>query len=224
GRQLSLVFLGKARSEAAGRAQENPPLMIVPLLVLAVLSLAGGALNLPGVHSLASWLEPVLGHEAAEFDPQVAAISSGLAILGLGLAAAIYRRRPVGAGEEDWIARALGPVFKAIRAKWWVDEVYQTLLVRPYQRLAEFLAWTVDEHLWHDRFHDGVLAAGFRRATDWLSQSFDLQGIDAAANGLGAVTQRAARGLRSLQSGFVRTYALAVLVGSLLILSYLVIR
>jgi NADH-quinone oxidoreductase subunit L len=224
GRQLVLVFFGTARSEAAGDARENPPVIIVPLLILAVLSLAGGALNLPGSHALASWLEPILGAEASKFDPLVAAVSGALALLGLGLAAAIYGRRPVRSGEEDPLARGLGPLFQGIRAKWWVDELYAALLVRPYERLAEFLAWTVDERLWHDGFHDGVLAAGFRRATEWLAQSFDLKGIDAAANGLGTLAQRAAAGLRFLQSGFVRTYALAILVGSLLILSYLVIR
>jgi NADH-quinone oxidoreductase subunit L len=57
-----------------------------------------------------------------------------------------------------------------------------------------------------------------------LADSFDLKGIDAAANRLAGVVQRAAAGFRVLQTGFVRTYALSVLVGSILILSYLVLN
>ncbi|MEX0787405.1 MAG: NADH-quinone oxidoreductase subunit L [Anaerolineales bacterium] len=223
GRQLMLVFFGRPRSEAAGHARENPPVMIVPLVALAALSFLGGALNLPGVHTLEHWLEPSLRAEPVEFSPLVAGISASLAVLGLGLAVLLYRQ-PVRPGAEDPLARLLGPVFRGIRAKWWVDEGYTALVVRPYEKLAEFLAWTVDERLWHDRFHEDVLAAGFRRSTAWLADSFDLKGIDATSNRLAAMVQRAASGFRVLQSGFVRTYALSVLVGSILILSYLVLH
>ena len=54
--------------------------------------------------------------------------------------------------------------------------------------------------------------------------SFDLPVIDGAANGLGRATQAWAGGLRRLQSGYVRTYALAVLIGAVLMLTYIVLR
>jgi NADH-quinone oxidoreductase subunit L len=62
GRQIWMVFFGEARHEAAAHAEESKPIITVPLMVLAALSLLGGALNLPfeGFHQLGHWLEYTL--------------------------------------------------------------------------------------------------------------------------------------------------------------------
>jgi NADH-quinone oxidoreductase subunit L len=57
GRQILMVFFGEPRSPAAEHAQESPALMTVPLIVLAGLSILGGALNLPSIHTFGHWLE-----------------------------------------------------------------------------------------------------------------------------------------------------------------------
>jgi NADH-quinone oxidoreductase subunit L len=106
--------------------------------------------------------------------------------------------------------------------KWWVDELYEVLFIRPYIWLAHFFAETIDWRFWHDWFHDSVLGAVYRNGSHWLATAFDLRVIDAIANGLGAVTQGAAVRLRNLQTGYIRNYALAVLVGGLLVLSYFI--
>ena len=64
GRQILMVFFGKPRTEAASHAQENPPIMTVPLIILAVLAALGGLLNwpiiagwaAPGANALSAWL------------------------------------------------------------------------------------------------------------------------------------------------------------------------
>ncbi|MEW6567371.1 MAG: NADH-quinone oxidoreductase subunit L [Chloroflexota bacterium] len=225
GRQIWLVFFGQPRSEPARHAAENPKIMTVPLIGLAVLTLLGGALNLPGLHSLADWLGNTLGEvEAMEFQPLVAAISVGLAVISIYLSWMFYGRHPVEADGPDPLRSVLGPVFVALERKWWVDELYAALVVRPYVRLAELLADVVDGRFWHDWFHDVVLARGFRSVTDWLSQGFDLPVIDGAANGLGRLTQRGAARLSRLQTGYVRDYALSLLLGGVALLGYLLLR
>jgi NADH-quinone oxidoreductase subunit L len=249
GRQILMVFFGEPRSGAASHAPENPPVMTVPLILLAGGAIIGGALNLPGVHTLSHWLEHTLHVHIAEFNLQVAAISTGLALLAIGLAWLLYGRRPMEAGQPDPLRRLLGPIFVGMENKWWVDELYDWLFVRRYVDLANFLADIIDWRFWHDWFHEGVLARGyvaltgflanvlddrfwhdwfhdsflarsFREATHWLNYVFDMRVIDATANGIGNLTKAVSGRLRFLQTGYVRNYALAILAGVLLVLSY----
>ncbi len=220
GRQILMVFFGAARSEAAEHAPENPPLITIPLSLLAFGAVIGGALNLPGLHSLTDWIEHTLHVHVSEFNLQVAAISTGLALLAIGLAWLIYGRKPLTRGQADPLRKWLGPIFVGMENKWWVDEIYNAIIIRPYIALAAFLADVVDWRFWHDWFHDTVLARSFRLGTQWLSSGFDAHVIDGAVNGLGSLTKGAAARLRLVQTGYVRNYALALFVGVLLILSY----
>ncbi|HEX2909143.1 MAG TPA: NADH-quinone oxidoreductase subunit L, partial [Phototrophicaceae bacterium] len=119
-RQIFLVFFGKGRTHAAEHAPESARTMLIPLIALAVLAAVGGALNLPGVHTLGSWLEHTTHEaEAATFNGTVAAISTVLALAGIFLAYWLYGRQP--AGEKEPLQ---GAVFNALNHKWWVDELY----------------------------------------------------------------------------------------------------
>ncbi|NIS80973.1 MAG: NADH-quinone oxidoreductase subunit L [Anaerolineales bacterium] len=220
GRQILMVFFGEPRSDAAEHAPENPPVITVPLILLAVGAILGGLLNFPGVHTLTDWLEHTLHVHVSDFNLQVAATSTGLALLAIALSWRLYGRAPMEEGQPDPLRKLLGPIFVGMENKWWVDEIYDFLIVRPYVALAAFLADVVDWRFWHDWFHDSVLARAFREGTRWLNDAFDLRVIDGAANGLGDLTKGVAARLRLLQTGYVRNYALAVLVGVLLILSY----
>ncbi len=226
GRQLFMVFGGHARSEAAKAARENPPVMVVPLIGLAALAVLGGAINLPGLHPLTSFLEHTLEHlHATEFNPLVAGISSGLAGAGLLAAWLAYGRPTLRKGfVNDPLRARLGPIWTGIEHKWWVDELYDVLVAQPYVRLAGFLADTLDGRFWHDWFHDQVLARSFRNATGWLNYGFDLPVIDGAANRLADLTRGVANWLRGVQTGYVRNYAISVFIGLVLMLSYLLIR
>jgi NADH-quinone oxidoreductase subunit L len=223
GRQVLMVFFGEPRSKAAAHAVESRAVMTVPLMILAGLSILGGVLNLPGIHTLTDWLEHTLHHvHATDFNFQVAGLSVLFALAAILLAYVIYGREPMKQGQKDPLRRILGPIFVGMENKWWVDELYALLFIRPYIILADFLADVVDWRFWHDWFHDSVLGAAYRNGSQWLAQAFDLQVIDAAANGLATLTKGASNRLRLIQSGYVRNYALAVLVGGVLVLSYFI--
>lgn len=196
GRQIVLVFFGKARSEAAAQAEESPKVVTIPLMILAGLSVLGGLLNLPGVLTLEHWLAHTFGEsEGAGFVWSVAGISLALALLGLWLAWTIYRHAPTSQKEPDVLQKALGPLFTAMEHKWWVDELYTAIVLNPIKAIAGF-----------------------------FSNTIDLKGIDAAGTGLANATTGLGNWLRRFQNGYVRTYALWMLLGMLAIMTFLVLK
>ncbi|MDH3944053.1 MAG: proton-conducting transporter membrane subunit, partial [Anaerolineae bacterium] len=227
GRQIWMVFFGKPRSHGAEAAVESPRTMTIPLMVLAALSVAGGFMNFPTTHQFTNWLEGTLGHDfahATEFNWTVALTSTALAIAAIYISWLIYGRKPLEAGQPDPLRAKLGPLFTGLNNKWYVDELYEAVIIRPYQWLARFLAETVDWRFWHDFVHDSLLARGFRALTHFLANPVDLGVIDGIANGLAKFVQGSAASLRLLQTGFVRNYALSVFFGVVVILGYLIFR
>ena len=226
GRQVWMVFFGKPRHEAAAHAEESKPIITVPLMILAGLAVLGGALNLPGLHTLTDWLEhTIAGVEAGEFNFLVAGLSTGLALLAIFLAWTLYGHKPLAEGQKDPLKKLLGPVFTIFERKYWVDEAYGALFINRFVDVARFLADIIDGRFWHDWFHEKVIAGTY----NWLSRTvldlrIDTQGIDAFFNWLGELTKRISAGLRRWQNGFVRSYALAVLAGVVVILGYLLLK
>jgi NADH-quinone oxidoreductase subunit L len=196
GRQVSMVFFGHPRTAEAGRATESPSVITIPLIVLAVLSIVGGGLNLPGVYTLEHWLEPALEQNLhVSFDWVVAVGSTLLALFGLFFAWVVYSRRQPKVESSDPLALRMKRLFKTLYNGWYIDSAYQQIIVNPYHRLANFLA-----------------------------VSFDLVIIDGFVNGVGELVRASAAGLRRLQNGFVRTYVLFVLAGVVAMLTYLAFR
>lgn len=196
GRQVFLVFFGKSRTPAAENATESPAIITFPLVILALLSILGGGLNLPGVYTLEHWLEHSLEHSlAVGFAWPVALTSVLLALAGILLAWWVYGQRRTAASGPDPLQRPLGGVFQALTHKWWVDELYHALFVGPYLRLSGALAKT-----------------------------FDLGGIDGLVNGFATVSTSIAQVVRRLQNGLVRSYTFMILLGVVAIMTYLVLR
>jgi NADH-quinone oxidoreductase subunit L len=225
GRQVLLVFFGKARSHAAEKAVESPLVMTVPLTVLAALSVLGGFINIPGVHQFTDWLGHTFGHElahATEFNIIVALSATLLALGAIYLAWLLYGRKPLEAKQPDPLKARLGAVFTGMENKWWVDEFYAWLILRAYKRFATFLAEKVDWAFWHDWVHDSLIARGFRGLAHFLANPVDLGVIDSIANGLAASANGLAKGLSFFQTGFVRNYALVTFLGVVIVLGYLV--
>ena len=194
GRQLLMIFSGNGRTSEAKAAVENPAIITIPLILLAVLSVIGGGLNLPGILTLEKWLEHSLGAtHASEFVIPVAVFSLLIALSGLLVAWLIYGRKPLAAKENvDPLAKPLGFLFSGMKNKWWVDELYQAMVIKPFRGLASF-----------------------------LSRQVDLGLIDGIGNGLGKMTRSVALYVRQLQNGFVRFYAVMFLLGVIAIFSYL---
>ena len=228
GRQIWMVFFGEPRHEAAAHAQESPRVMTVPLMVLAFLSVVGGALNLPfeGFHNLGHWLEHTL-HEVESLplnlcsrgDFNRACPACHCCIL------VIYGRNPLRAGEIDPLKRRLGAIFTGAENKWYVDEIYHAIIVTPFVKISQFLADVIDWRFWHDWFHETVIAGTYNWVSHIaLNRYADQRGIDAFANGLASVTQWLSATMRKVQNGFVRSYALSVLLGVVLIVGYLILK
>ena len=238
GRQIWMVFFGKPRSEVAGHAEESPKVMTVPLMVLAALSVLGGLLNFPGLDTLKNWLGHTIvavEHEAevapwlavswGGFNPIVALISLVLALAAIYVSWLIYGRKPLETGQRDPLKQPLGFFFTGMENKWYVDEIYTAVILRPYGAVSRFLADVIDWRFWHDWFHEKVIAGTYNYVSKTiLDLHIDRQFIDAIGNGLGNLTRRVSGGLRRLQNGFVRSYALAVLFGVVIIVGYLLLK
>ena len=200
----------------------------MPLMVQAALSLLGGGLNLPfeGFHNLTHWLGHTLGEvEGLPLNLGVAGISTLLALLAIFFSWLLYGRNPLKKDQPDPLKKPLGFLFTGMENKWFVDEGYWAVFVDRYIDLSRFLADVVDWRFWHDWFHDKVIAGTY----NWLSNIglnlyADQRGIDAFANWLGATTQWLSATTRKVQNGFVRSYALSVLLGVVLILGYLLLK
>ncbi|MBW7959331.1 MAG: NADH-quinone oxidoreductase subunit L [Anaerolineae bacterium] len=245
GRQLIMVFFGQPRHAAAEHAHESPALMTRPLVVLAGLTVLGGLLNVPylsaaaaeraGMHAkgfwlaLEQWVAPSipalelaeegvlhLPHTPISVSYAVAGLSMLLAVGGLALAYLIYRGRPKTYDEPDRLSRT--PIW------WWsilpLNSLHMKILVPGFNRMAAWLAFKFDGEFWSDFLHDRVLRDTFVSFADFSSDVLDSQGVDGLVNGSATVVRRLSGLLRLTQTGYVRTYALAVFLGAVGLLVY----
>jgi NADH-quinone oxidoreductase subunit L len=194
-RLVFLAFFGPFRSDKP--VHESPRAMTVPMGILAFGTLVGGVVGVSAVNGiLPRFLAPVLGtvKEGHHGLPTLtlAAISVGVALLGIGLAWFVYR-----SGQVDWVAMRVRfqPVQRTLASGWWFDGIYSAVIVYPGKAMAAFLAYVVDQ-----RIIDG--------AVGWVGRG---------------MTALASVGRRT-QTGLVRTYALAFLLGVVAILWYVAAR
>ncbi|MEY3616333.1 MAG: NADH-quinone oxidoreductase subunit [Actinomycetota bacterium] len=202
-RQVILVFFGQARwQDHAGehgahgdfRPHESPKVMLIPLVVLSVLSVVGGAMQLPfskNLHFLEHWLEPVV--EDAErsikgswaYDNKYVLLLAAIvvALTGIVLAVAVYAKRRLPAIEPRVLEQA-----------WFYDATVARLV-------------------------GGPGAAAFRGIT-----AFDANVVDGAVDGAGSLARGAGTIARRSQSGFVRTYAVVLTLGAVVVLAWFVLR
>ena len=197
-RLFVLTFRGTERFREATEGHdphESPWVMTTPLVILAVLSVLGGALDLPWVHrySLAGFLGPfITSYNAAPG----AAPSTGVQFALAGV---------------DIIAAAIG-LFAAF-------SIWRGVSESPRFE-SSFL-----EHVWRwDDFYDASIGRPLTRAAQFSDDVIEPKVIDGAVTGLAVSVRRSAEGIRKVQSGFVRHYALATVLGLAVIVVYLVAR
>lgn len=162
-RMLFVTFFGSFRGDEHQKTHlhESPWAMLLPLIILAVLSIFGGLINLPPIvnesisHGLQHWLEPIrfVGTEQhSDFSHQTELLLAGIATMLL-LIAFIYTRliyiNKKGIPESDLEQKGLG---KLISNKFYVDEIYDLLFVKPLEKLSTVLHQLVD-----NKFIDGVV-------------------------------------------------------------------
>ena len=187
-RLLWLTFFGPSRMshEVEHHVHESPLSMTGVLGLLAVLSAVGGYISIP--HFLEPMLPmPAIIESREHLEKTLLGVSVVLAFAGLGIAAFFYGTP----SRAEAVKQALLPVHRLLSGKYFVDELYDALFVKP-------LAW-ISEHV-------------FLRGGDKLV-------LDGTLNGLAAMAQRTAGVFSRLQTGSLHLYALMVgagIVGALL--------
>ena len=200
-----LAFRGPSRltHEAEHHLHESPPTMIIPLVVLAALSVVGGWVGLPfqrGGHAFERWLQPV-------FEPDAIAAALG----ETAHRATTHAVSPM----TEWIlielsvGVALAGIVFAFRA--YLRD--PALATRLQQRLAGLHRLLLDKY-GVDEFYDRAIVAPIHRASERLWRFWDEKVVDGAVNGVGYLFEGASALLRLLQTGFVGTYALFIAVGA----------
>lgn len=198
GREFMLVFQGERRwSEArpGGHEVKDPGwVMLGPLVVLAFFSFFALFINLP-FHPTWPFLERWL-HPVVGASLASPLYSPG-ALWGFGVADAVFAIVGVGLSWQLWKAVSSRPALEPrfLLMAWFVDWGYDHFIARPSRVLAEFTGAVVERRV-----------------------------IDGAVEGIGRVTRRAGDRVRRVQTGYVRTYALAVAVGVVVLAAYLATR
>jgi NADH-quinone oxidoreductase subunit L len=193
-RLYATTFLGSFRGteDQKHHLHESPAAMTIPLIVLAILSVAGGFIGIPEVikpeaHSLEHFLAPIfeastsikeVPHLDHNTEYMLMGVSVGVAVLAILIALFRYSRKPE-LNEPAGFGKVLAD-------KWYIDELYQFIIVKPMQWLARFL--------------NNILEKNF---IDWL------------VNGVGRTVNYTSRQVRLLQSGLVGNYVLLMVLSML---------
>jgi NADH-quinone oxidoreductase subunit L len=190
-RLLFITFSGKFRGthDQEHHLHESPPAMTIPLVILAILSIIGGFVGIPeifasGADRLGNFLSPVIaqhkGHAVSHSTEYLLmGLSTVLMIAMIVLAWVIYKNYQ----RKDAVGFA-----RVLENKWYVDEFYEKIIVKPLHRFGGFL----------NGFIERVL-------------------IDGIVNGTGKLVSYGSRQLRLLQSGQVGNYVLLMVLSMLVI-------
>jgi NADH-quinone oxidoreductase subunit L len=192
-RLFFITFTGKFRGteEQAHHVHESPAPMTIPLIILAVLSIIGGFVGVPellmkGGDKLTSFLSPVVinhgEHEVAHSTEYLLmGLSTALMIVMIIFAWVKFRNY----SKERAEAGGFG---KVLENKWYVDELYENVVVNPLSRVGKFFRSVIENDV-----------------------------IDGFVNGVGRAVNYGGRQLRLLQSGQVGNYVLLMVISMLVI-------
>jgi NADH-quinone oxidoreductase subunit L len=195
-RLFSVTFLGEARYDKAHvHVHESPATMTIPLIILAVLSTIGGFMGIPHASWLDHWLEPVIpGHHAlaAGISPSMEWVLMGVSVAGaaVGIFAALGLYKNLARAES--LSKTFGWAHKLLANKWYIDEIYEAVIVKPLQLLSHGL---------------------------W--KGFDVAVIDRVVMGFGRVSQWTGGAVRVVQTGSIQVYAVMLVLGIVLTVGYL---
>jgi len=184
-RAYFMTFWGEERvpPEAGNHAHESPPIMTIPLIVLAIGAVAAGIIVEPFTHAFSSYL---IGHtsgfgraEPGTLNPVLMILSSLVAFGGIGVAWWMYVREP---GTATRLANRFRGAYQLSLNKFHVDEIYEALLIP-------------------------------MAAVTGLCRAFDLYIVDGIVDLIGQVPRLVGALFRPVQNGLVQFYALAMILG-----------
>ncbi|HEY5367542.1 MAG TPA: NADH-quinone oxidoreductase subunit L [Hanamia sp.] len=196
-RLLAMTFIGKFRGTEAQEhhIHESPVTMTLPLIILAVLAAIGGFIGMPEIfvkngNKFGDFLSPVFArskeilveHTVPHQTEWILIIVSAFLVIIVSIWAWNKFKNYAPSVHKD------NSFVKSIKNKFYVDEAYDMLVVKPYRSLGAF-----------------------------LNNVFDKKGIDGIVNGVGRSVNYGSRQLRLLQSGQVGSYLLLMVVGLLIL-------
>jgi NADH-quinone oxidoreductase subunit L len=197
-RQLFMVFHGECRADAHAKAHlhESPAVMTLPLIVLAIGSIFAGWLGAPEYlwgSRWEHWLSAVFGtaegpHGSVSTEIVVTLLTLGVVAVGIYLAYLKYGRAGSAVEQKDL---AGGLLYRLSLNKYYIDEIYDYVFVRPFTACSRFFAEFIDP---------------------WV--------IDGTVNGVAALVRWFSQVWRGLQTGNVQHYAAGLLLGTLALLAY----
>jgi NADH-quinone oxidoreductase subunit L len=209
-RQMIFVFFGNRR-EASKHAHESPRVMTVPLIVLAVCTIALSVV----LTSAWPWLDGYLNGEPAHFQitqliQPMLFVSLALVAAGVGLGILFYRN----AGGTDPLAQTQPILFRFLENKMWLDELYAKTILAWSKMLSRASDW-MDRSIW-----DGLVRAigGAGQFFGIVTTGFDERAINAGVDESATGTRGLGRLISAWHSGQIQTYMGAVAVGMLALL------
>ncbi|MFN2234380.1 MAG: NADH-quinone oxidoreductase subunit L [Anaerolineales bacterium] len=215
-RQITLTFLGQPRTKVAEHAHETPWTMTFPLVVLGFFSVVYGWVGIPddfmnrtfGPRNwFHEWVVSALPeHINAPGFGWIPLLTSLVVAIG-GLLAGWLFYRKFEAGQEDPVKKLLGPFYKVLQNKYYFDEIYETIFIKPAIWIAE-----VFSYLWVDRkLIDGFLHF-VARVTYSIGSIFrnyiDVPIINGFGDLLGEGSKKLGKSMRVIQTGRVQQYML----------------
>ncbi|MDQ7828797.1 MAG: NADH-quinone oxidoreductase subunit L [Armatimonadota bacterium] len=205
-RVVFYTFTGRPRWAGHVHPHESPPVMTVPLWVLAAASATIGLVGVPALGNPFHAFVHAEGVEVAPFSLTVALLGTAAALLGIAAAAAVYHFRWVSAAQ---LRRALGPVVTLLEHRYYVDELYQAAVVRPVLWVGRALR-TFDLYVIDGLVNlVGVVVVALAR----LYRLVDLYVVDGLVNLLGWTAARLGAALRVVQTGRAENYLLVIALG-----------
>ena len=187
-RLIFLVLFGKAKKES--RAHESPQTMTFPLIVLAVFAVFAGFLGSPFLHhAFQNFL--ALDAHGVETEPNTRVMILGTTVSLVGILAA-YLVYMQGVRMPESLRAPFRPLYKLLLNKYYIDEIYDAVFVKPSLRLCKLLF------------------------------SFDMSVVDGAVNGVAVLVGSLGKILRNLQTGLVQNYVFIQVLGVVIFLCALI--
>ncbi len=201
-RLVGLTFYGKPRyNESSVHPHESPSTMTIPLIILAVLSVIGGFIGLPGLigtNAIDKFLEPVFAssktilaeHEiTASTELMLIVVSVVVALVAILISFRTYAKEFV----QEKLSKAF--FYKLLQNKYYIDEFYNAVIINPFKKLS-----------------------------DLLYKFFDLKIIDGIVNGSGKFFDSLSADWRKIQTGVIQDYAIISIAGIAAILIYILLK
>ncbi len=219
-RQITLTFLGKPRTESAHHAQETTWTMTLPLALLAVFAVGIGWVGISESFPVIGGILPNFVHEfigstlivlpeTLPFNVWPLLVSIVASLGGLTLGWLVYRSQA--AGAEDPLQRALGVVYKVLKNKYYVDEAYDVVFIRP----AYWVADNFTNQILDRGIIDGVLHFIARVASNVghvFRNYIDKPVVNGFGDFVGEGVKRVGRTIKVVQTGKVQQYLIMALI------------